>query len=82
MTKDEAMQQALGYAAGQEDASGRRTASPSEGPGFIAFAEAYSAAVDEFNREVRYHIPCLAGAYAAWQYTSGRTVVDPRFYFS
>ena len=74
MTHDEAIQHALGYAAGREDASGIRTRSPGELPGFMAFADAYAAGWDDYRAERRYHMIWARGAYDTWQASNGRTI--------
>jgi hypothetical protein len=77
MTKEEALQHALGYAAGREDESGIRTASPTSLPGFIAFAEAYAEATDAFNKEQRHYVPSAGSAYAEWQESRGQRIIPP-----
>jgi len=69
-----ATQHGLGYAAGREDASGVKTVSPTEAPGFMAFAEAYAAAWDEYNTEARGWMTNARDAYDTWQATGGRTI--------
>jgi hypothetical protein len=74
MTREEAIQHGLGYAAAYEDASGTRTASPTELPGFLAFGYAYGDGWDAFNREERHSMPCANTCYLVWQETKGRTI--------
>lgn len=78
MTREEAMQHALGYAAGREDASGIRTAdgnTPPDRGGFIWFAEAFASAQDDYNAG-RYHMMTNArSAYESWQRTNGESIL-------
>lgn len=74
MQEQEAMQHALGYAAGREDSGGPKTAEPAGQPGFMAFAEAYAAGWARFNREAWYMMPSARSAYDSWQATGGATI--------
>jgi hypothetical protein len=74
MTREEAIQHGLGYAAVYEDASGTRTASPTAEPGFMAFAYAYGDAWQAFNREERHTMPPAQTCYLVWQETKGKTI--------
>ena len=74
MNTQEAMQHGLGYAAGREDASGIKTISPTDAPGFIAFAEAYADGWGDFNAERRHYMTNTKVAYDTWQATDGRTI--------
>lgn len=74
MTKHEAMEYALGYAAGREDASNVKTVAPGGETGFIAFARAYAQAWDEYNNDRRGFMPPARAAYAAWQASKGMTI--------
>jgi len=81
MDTSEARQHALGYAAGREDASGvstSRAANAPDGVGFMAFADAYAAAWDDFNHGARYFMTNARSAYDAWQETAGVSIFrDP-----
>lgn len=78
MNHDEAMQHGLGYAAGREDASGTRTAEvpgdPQMRSGFLAFADAYARAWDDYNTQRRCMMTNCKDAYDQWQATGGRTI--------
>ena len=77
MTKREAMQHGLGYAAGREDASGVKTVTPDGNrSGFIVFAEAYAQGWDDYNAERRCYMTNARDAYDSWQRTSGQTIFD------
>ena len=76
MTKQEAMQHGLGYAAGREDASGVITLSTSERSGFIEFAEAFAQGWDDYNSERNCYMTNARDAYDSWQRTSGQTIFD------
>jgi hypothetical protein len=82
MDTNEAMQHGLGYAAGREDSAGvptSRAANAPDGVGFMAFAEAYAAAWDEFNHGARYSMTSARSAYDTWQATHGVSIFsDPR----
>lgn len=82
MDKSEAVQHGLGYACGREDAS-RVPTSPAanapDGVGWLAYAEAYAAAWDEFNAGDRFYMTNARSAYEAWQATAGESIfTDPR----
>lgn len=80
MDKREAIQHGLGYAAGREDGSGVATVPAADRPdlagvgGFAAFAYAYGAAWDEYNREERYYMTNARDGYDAWQATGGVSI--------
>jgi hypothetical protein len=76
MTREEALQHALGYAAGREDASGVPTAQPGERAGFTAFADAFADGWDEYNTERRDMMTNARAAYDRWQATGGQTIWD------
>ena len=79
MNKSEAMQHALGYAAGREDVSGVKTHNgrdTPDGSGFIRFAEAFAGAWDDYNNERRGMMTNARDAYDSWQRTNGRTIFD------
>lgn len=74
-----AIQLALGYAWGREDASGTVTAAPATGPSRIpssAFAEAFATGQDEYNQERRCMMTNVRSAYERWQASGGRTIWD------
>jgi hypothetical protein len=73
--ENDAMSNASGYAAGREDASGVRTVSPTDAPGFIVFAETYAATMADFLAERRHYMPAVSAAYDAWQATRGARIV-------
>jgi hypothetical protein len=72
MTYTPANEHALGYAEGREDASGVRTASPTEAPGCLVFAEAYAVIQRWFDAQVTHWMPCIRDAYEQWQAAGGR----------
>jgi hypothetical protein len=78
MKHEEALQHALGYAAGREDASGTRTASGrwtrQKSSGFMDFADAYAQGWDDYNHERRVSMTNARDAYDQWQATSGATI--------
>jgi hypothetical protein len=74
MSKDEAMQHGLGYAAGREDASGTPTVEPGTRPGFMAFADAYAEGWDDYNSQRRWYMTNARDAYDTWQATAGLTI--------
>jgi hypothetical protein len=74
MLENEAIQHALGYAAGREDASGVKTTEPDERPGFVAFADAYAAGWAEYRAEKRSYMTNCRDAYETWQATGGITI--------
>jgi hypothetical protein len=74
MTTAEAIQVALGYAWGAEDFSGTKTASPTDLPGTLAFAEAFAAGWDDFNAERRHHMTNVMDAYRRWQESAGASI--------
>jgi hypothetical protein len=74
MNHGEAVKYGLGYASGREDASGVRTASPDETPGFIAFAKAYASAWAEYNGERRGFMTSCRDAYDRWQASRGTSI--------
>ncbi len=74
MQSEEAIQHGLGYAAGREDVSGVKTAESGETPGFMAFANAYGAAWQEYNDEKRFYMTNARDAYDTWQATGGQTI--------
>lgn len=78
MTPGEAMQHALGYAAGREDGTGVKTADqgPEHSPGFLLFAEAYSHGWEMFNAQLVWLMPDCRSAYANWHVSGGRTIWD------
>jgi hypothetical protein len=79
MQRNEALQHALGYAAGREDGSGQPTAQPGGdlGPsGFVAFANAFADGWDEYNQGRRGMMTNARGAYERWQATGGQTIWD------
>jgi hypothetical protein len=70
MNRNDAVFQALGYAWGQEDATGRPTWHTTEHPtGSFAFAMAYAQGWDEYNEDRRGMMTCLRSAYERWQAT-------------
>jgi hypothetical protein len=71
MTHDEALQHALGYAAGHEDASGTRTYGD-----FTKFAEAFAAGWDAYRTEQRGHMTNARDAYKRWNETRGASIFD------
>lgn len=81
MKHEDAMQHALGYAAGREDASSVttvRAANAPDGVGFLQFADAYAAAWDEFNAGARSMMTNARRAYDAWQASHGVSIFsDP-----
>ena len=77
MDKDEARQHALGYASGREDVSEVptvRAANAPDGIGWLAFADAYALAWDEFNAGERFSMTNCRAAYEAWQDTAGVSI--------
>lgn len=67
---------ALWYAWGREDASGTPTAaSELASPGY-GFADAYTAAYEDYSGERRFIRPSVRNAYATWQDTDGKTIDD------
>jgi hypothetical protein len=74
MTDSEAMQCALGYAWGYEDASGTGTYQPPNTTGAHAFALAFAKAWDEYNTAVRGTMVAVSRAYQAWNETKGETI--------
>lgn len=82
MDKNEAIQHALGYACGREDASKVPTVTATDhadGVGWLQFAEAYATAWDEFNSGARFYMTNARSAYEAWQATAGESIFsDPR----
>ncbi len=74
MTKQEAMQCALGYAWGREDASGARTYAPASISGSFAFAEAFAAGWEAYNTEKRFYMVCARSAYERWNETRGASI--------
>jgi len=79
MNSEEAMQCALGYAWGREDASGILTTGPaglagSVPAGWAGFAAAYAQGWDEFNSGRRGSMTSVASAYDRWQATRGATI--------
>lgn len=74
MNKEEARQHALGYAAGREDASGIKTAEPTTLPGFMAFADVFGQAWDDYNNQHRFMMTNARDAYDTWQATNGQTI--------
>jgi hypothetical protein len=77
MNTEEAIQHALGYAAGREDASSVRTVHPdpaNKGTGFFQFADAYAAGWTAYNSQTRFYMTSCRDAYDTWQATSGRTI--------
>jgi hypothetical protein len=77
MTRDEAMQHGLGYAAAREDASGVKTLPSPEAPGrpgFMAFADEYAQGWDDYNAERRHYMTNARDAYDTWQKTRGETI--------
>lgn len=76
MTTAEAIQLALGYAWGREDASGTRTISPTDLPGTLAFAEAFAAGWDDFNADRRHHMTSVTYAYQRWQESAGVSIFE------
>jgi hypothetical protein len=72
MQHEEAMQHALGYAAGAEDFSGVKTVTPDDRVGYMAFAETYTAGWA--NVEKRGYMTSCAEAYGVWQATGGITI--------
>jgi hypothetical protein len=69
MNKSEAMQCALGYAWGQEDATNHAT----HGNDFL-FATAFAAGWEAYNTEQRSHMVPVAEAYKRWNATRGVTI--------
>ncbi len=70
MKHDDAILQALGYAWGQEDATGRPPwATPEDPSGSMAFAKAYAQGWDEYNQDRRGMMTNLCSAYERWQAT-------------
>lgn len=87
MEKNEALQHALGYAAGREDATRDEnetitipTVDPPEGTGvwpgigWLRFADAYAAGWDDFNHGRRCSMVCCRSAWETWQASGGRTI--------
>jgi hypothetical protein len=74
MNKPEALQHALGYASGREDASGTPTAAPDHRAGWLAFADAFADGWDAYNNDRRHWMTNAQDAYATWQATSGATI--------
>jgi hypothetical protein len=78
MTRNEALELALGYAWGAEDTSGKRTAQLGNLTGCSAFAEAFADAQDDFNNERRMNMFPVSDAYRRWNETNGLTVIPAR----
>ncbi len=80
MQANEAMQCALGYAWGQEDASGSKTYEPKPATtsGSFSFAEAFAAGWAEYNAELRHFMVCVSDAYRRWNETEGETIFPAR----
>lgn len=77
MTKAQAMQHGLRYAAGREDASGVKTVAPAGsqlGDGWHAFAVAYAQGWDDYNEGRRHMMPSARSAYGTWQASGGTTI--------
>lgn len=77
MRHEEAMQHALGYAAGREDASGLPTKpglADLQQPAFFAFAEAYASGWDRYNDEGLHFMVSARDAYDAWQASNGESI--------
>lgn len=74
MSRDEAIQLALGYAWAWEDATGIPTPTATETPGTLAFAEAFAQGQDEFNRDLRHVMISVQDAYRTWTQTHGGTI--------
>lgn len=74
MNKNEAMQRALGYAWGREDASGQLTAGDPNATTTCEFATAYAAGWEDYNTEKRGNMTPVRDAYERWQATGGRSI--------
>jgi hypothetical protein len=76
---ESAIQLALGYAWGREDAGGTVTAGPASGTPQIpssAFADAFAQGQDEYDTERRGMMTNVRSAYERWQATNGQTIWD------
>jgi hypothetical protein len=71
MTHAEALQHALGYAAGREDASGVKTHGD-----FTKFAEAFATGWDDYRAEKLGMMTNAREAYRRWQESRGATIFD------
>lgn len=75
MTKEEAMQHALGYAAGREDGSEVKTIDPKgDNLGFMRFAEGFARGWDDFNKGHNWYMTNAQVAYDTWQESKGTTI--------
>jgi hypothetical protein len=80
MTHEEALQHALGYAAGREDASGVRTKTAprtvrgAPAGGWLDFGDAFAQGWDDYRAERRHNMINVKDAYNAWQASDGVTI--------
>ena len=79
MNHEEAMQCALGYAWGAEDATRIPTVSPTDAPGTLTFADAYAAGWDAFNSDQAHYMTNVADAYRRWQESKGASIFTSIF---
>lgn len=77
MTRENALQLALGYAWGQEDAAGTRTAQPGNESGCAVFAAAFARGWQEYNIQERWSMVSVRTAYEQWQATHGQSIFRP-----
>ena len=79
MTKEQAIQHALGYACGREDASGIETRTylaDRSMIGWLEFGHAFGRAWDDFNNGRRGYMTNARDAYEKWQASDGRRIFD------
>ena len=77
MTRDNAIQCALGYAWGREDASGTITAGDSNRTPSAEFADAFAQGWEDFNTQKRGDMIPVKDAYERWQASGGKSIFPP-----
>ena len=77
MTRDNAIQCALGYAWGREDASGTPTAGDPNSVTTMQFAAAFAQGWEDYNTQKRGDMTSVRSAYDQWQASGGKSIFPP-----